>query len=582
MHYAIIGIVILVIIYLQVKAYSDTKKRLKTYSGIFPKEVGEQYRIGKNGLILDIQTEESIKKEIDELDKQIKEAQTAVQTEESIKKEIDELNRRITVAESISATSDYIGQLKTKRDELKSSINCLPPMSNGHVGQLKKKRDELKKSKNNITTIQSKGENSIWDKILSSINRYLEKNKGSVSDFHLIKDIVDRNCDAEEEAIQTQVPMPLYYGLMGTMAGIIVGVGYLWLSHGLEAMLSTAPNATNIATNGIVALLGGVALAMICSIVGIILTTGGSSKLKDAKISVEERKHEFLSWMQAELLPKLNNDIADVLTRVTSELTDFNETFSENADKLKDALDEVNQATSGQAKLLSAIDKLKISRIVSANIEVYDKLKNCTDEIGLISEQLQCSRAYLQEVRALNERLDNTEQRTRAIEDMAFFFKEERGNIKSMQSVLNQTTGEIQTNLKSAIENLKQVASDQITELVAHTTEQRQRLQAAIDEQDKVLEQKTAEINQLVASLGSVGKMVEALKESANKQSQAIDTLSRDIRDLAMQKTSGTITVKQEKMPRWAKILIIIGGSIVVLYCLLSILGSVLSVIYTV
>ena len=518
MHYVIIGIVILVIIYLQVKIYSDTKKRLNTYNSIFPETVGEEYKIGKLGLILDIQTEESIKKEI------------------------DELNRQIEAAQTIDDTTDYIRQLKTRRYELV----------------------------NDIASIQSKQKNNVWDKIVSSINRYLEKNRGSVSDFHLIKDIVDRNCDAEEEAIQTQVPMPLYYGLMGTMAGIIIGVGYLWLSGGLTAILSTNPNATNTATAGIVALLGGVALAMICSIVGITLTTIGSSKLKDAKISVEERKHEFLSWMQAELLPKLNNDIADVLSKVTSNLTKFNETFSENAEKLHYALNEVNHATDGQAQLLSAIDKLKISRIASANIEVYDKLKDCTDEIGLISEQLQSSRAYLQEVRALSEKLDDSEQRTRAIEDMAVFFKEERGNIESMRSVLNQAIGGIQTSLKESIESLKETSTKQITELVAHTTEQRQRLQSAIDEQDKVLGQKTAEINRLIANLGSVEKMVQSLDTSTKKQSQAISALCQDIRDLATQKASGTVTVKREKMPRWAKVLFIAGGSIVSIYCLLS------------
>lgn len=525
MHIAIIVVVILVIILLQVKIYSDTIKRLNTYNSIFPKNVGEVYIIGESGLILN-------------------------RLIESKKERIAELDRQIEAAQNNDDPAVFIEQLMKEKNKLK----------------------------NNIASIQSIKNNSIWEKIIISINRYLKNNKGSVSDFHLIKDIVDRNCDAEEEAIQTQVPMPLYYGLMGTMAGIIVGVGYLWLSGGLKAILSTTPNATNTATDGIVALLGGVALAMICSIVGIILTTLGSSELKDSKISVEERKHEFLSWMQAELLPKLNNDIADVLGKVTSNLTKFNETFSDNAKKLHDALNEVNNATEGQAKLLSTIEKLKITRIASANIDVYDKLKSCTDEIGLISEQLQSSRAYLQEVRSLNEKLDASEQRTRAIEDMAVFFKEERGNIESMKSVLNQAIGGIQTSLKESIESLKEASTKQITELVAHTTEQRQRLQSAIDEQDKVLGQKTAEINRLIANLGSVEKMVQSLDASTKKQSQAISALSQDIRDLATQKASGTVTVNREKMPRWAKVLIITGGSIVSAYCLLSLVLWVLTI----
>ena len=554
MHYIIIVIVIVAILILQCKVFADTRKRLDTYGGIFPKAVGEEYTIGKNGLILDVETEESIQKEIDDLNRQIEAAELNKQIEvDELNRQIEiaDLNRQIEVAQTIDDTTGYINQLIMRRDKLKD--------------------------KKTIVSLKSK--NNIWEKILSSINRYLEKNQGSVNDFHLIKDIVDRNCDAEEEAIQTQVPMPLYYGLMGTMAGIIVGVTYLWLSKGLQALLSTDPNAANTATNGIIALLGGVALAMICSIVGIILTTTGSSKLKDTKISVEERKHDFLSWMQAELLPKLNNDIANVLNKVTSNLTKFNKTFSDNAEKLHNALNEVNHATDGQAQLLSAIEKLKISRIASANIEVYDKLKGCTDEIGLISEQLQSCRAYLQEVRTLNEKLDASEQRTHAIEDMAIFFKEERGNIESMRSVLNQAIGGIQTSLRESVGSLKETSTKQITELVAHTTEQRQRLQSAIDEQDKVLGQKTAEINRLVANLGSVEKMVQTLEASTKKQSQAITTLSQDIRDLATQKASGTVTVKREKMPRLAKILIIMGGSIVSAYCLLNLIYWILQMV---
>ena len=61
------------------------------------------------------------------------------------------------------------------------------------------------------------------------MNNYLDNNKSAVSDFHLMKDIVDRNCDAKEEEIQTQIPVPLYLGLIGTMSGILIGVGFLVL-----------------------------------------------------------------------------------------------------------------------------------------------------------------------------------------------------------------------------------------------------------------------------------------------------------------------------------------------------------------
>ena len=76
---------------------------------------------------------------------------------------------------------------------------------------------------NYVLGIKTHHKNDILEVIISSLNKYLINNKGAVSDFHLMKDIVDRNCDAKEEEIHTQIPVPLYLGLTGTMLGILIG-----------------------------------------------------------------------------------------------------------------------------------------------------------------------------------------------------------------------------------------------------------------------------------------------------------------------------------------------------------------------
>ena len=62
--------------------------------------------------------------------------------------------------------------------------------------------------------------NDIFESIKNSINKYLKHNSGSVIDFTLLKDAVDRHCDSVENDINTLTPTPLYCGLAGTMAGI--------------------------------------------------------------------------------------------------------------------------------------------------------------------------------------------------------------------------------------------------------------------------------------------------------------------------------------------------------------------------
>lgn len=74
-----------------------------------------------------------------------------------------------------------------------------------------------------VSGISGKG-NRVFMSIINSINKYLENNSGSVIDFQLLKDAVDRHSDSVEEDINTQTPVPLYCGLAGTMAGVIFGL----------------------------------------------------------------------------------------------------------------------------------------------------------------------------------------------------------------------------------------------------------------------------------------------------------------------------------------------------------------------
>ena len=73
--------------------------------------------------------------------------------------------------------------------------------------------------------------NGTLQEIVGALNAYLEKNKGAASDFNLMRDVVERYTSAEEEQITILQPIPLYLGLMGTMFGIIFGIGALSLIH---------------------------------------------------------------------------------------------------------------------------------------------------------------------------------------------------------------------------------------------------------------------------------------------------------------------------------------------------------------
>lgn len=187
--------------------------------------------------------------------------------------------------------------------------------------------------------------NDVFDSIKESINKYLRNNSGSVIDFSLLKDAVDRHCDSVENDINTLTPTPLYCGLAGTMAGVIVGLSSLITTGSITALLSSEGSGNfGTAANGVNDLLEGVAWAMIASIMGILLTTISSLLFKRYKLSGEAGKNSFLAWLQAKLLPELPSDTSDALNKLVKNLNRFNSTFKENTAGLGDALLESGKA----------------------------------------------------------------------------------------------------------------------------------------------------------------------------------------------------------------------------------------------
>lgn len=180
--------------------------------------------------------------------------------------------------------------------------------------------------------IETEHSSETFDNIVTTLNRYLDENSEQVSDYHLMKDVVDRNREISESEIETLIPFTQYIGLVGTMIGIFIGVSILVFGGGVESLMSGSSSA--LSDSGVTDLLGGVALAVISSAVGLGLTMRASYLFKEAKREVELRENNFLSWIQSELLPNLSTDFTSTLVKMTNNLSDFNNTFSSNTQKL--------------------------------------------------------------------------------------------------------------------------------------------------------------------------------------------------------------------------------------------------------
>ena len=304
-------------------------------------------------------------------------------------------------------------------------------------------------------TYNTKTSNTIFRTIVECINSYLRNNGSRANDYHLMQDIAERNCDSAEEEIQSQVPTTLYLGLVGTMFGIILGLGDLDLNQlfGTETTTSIKDMATDVASNmtskeqlhteTVTQLLSDVSKAMIASVFGIIFTTILTFLFKDAKAKNASGKNLFLSWIQANLLPNMSSDVNVALEKMSNALSQFNEQFAENTQKLNDTLSLVSETSRSQAELYNVIHQLDISEMAKANVKVYKALQNSADEITYLAQMLHSSQEYVNEVRLLNESLDKSEQRTKMFEEMGNFFKSELSAVEERKKMFLNTIDEI-------------------------------------------------------------------------------------------------------------------------------------------
>jgi len=397
--------------------------------------------------------------------------------------------------------------------------------------------------------------------IRNSINQYLKNNSGSATDFHIIKDIVDRNTDSVQSEISTQVPFPLYLGLMGTMIGIIIGVSDLLISRSLNDLLT---GAGTVGISGIQMLLAGVAGAMITSVIGVGLTTRGSSKFKDACSDIESKKNSFLTWSQAKLLPELNTNFAQELMQMTNKLTAFNRTFSDNSRFLQTALKEVREATVGQSEMLKAVKDLNVVDMAEACAKTVGGLKQSIESIDQLSQCLSSSANYLKEVRSLNEKLDNSESRVHAMEEVACYFKEERTHLDTIKSVMAEKVAEIDTVFNDSISMLGEHTRKQISEMIKQSGMEYDKLIQVMNQQSAALSGKTQEISIVADELKQMVKVKDAIgnmNSSIAEQNRKLDKLIDSIRDLAMTK-SGNAPVNF-RLPKQTKIIVTaLGGTL--------------------
>ncbi len=369
--------------------------------------------------------------------------------------------------------------------------------------------------------------NDIFNSIKVSINKYLGNNTGSVIDFSLLKDAVDRHCDAVEDDINTLTPVPLYCGLAGTMAGVIVGLGSLLTTGSISGLLTTGNANFTAAATGVNDLLAGVAWAMVASICGILLTTIASLLFKKSKQEEEARKNTFLAWMQSRLLPELPSDTSQALTALAKNLNRFNNTFSTNVATLGRTLDKVNDAYKTSAKVVESVQRMDFMKMAEANVRVLTEFQNCSDQLEAFMENLDAMQDFIPLFQQESERLQ-------VLESIRDYFDRHKGEVV-------KDTADTDKALKDALQSMKEGTTSNINELNTALVKQAEDFKKIVEEEKSSFEKLNKEIQQQFTD------QMRQLPTVASRLSQIAEIPSQLDKLIARMEKSNASMVKEVK-----------------------------------
>lgn len=406
--------------------------------------------------------------------------------------------------------------------------------------------------------------NPLIIKVVETINSYLLRNKGAVSDFNLIKDIVERNCDAVDEEINQQLPVPIYLGLMGTILGIIIG---LWSINFDPAQFMTS----------VTDLVESVKLAMGCSFMGLLLTTILSAWFyRGAKAKLEEQKNELYTFIQIELLPQLSQDANSTILTMQAHLERFNTGFSENVEGFDGIMNRILQAFESQVRLTEQLQHMDISRVAHLNAHVLSELRTSMNEFEKFNQYLNLMNSFVQKTAQVTDSVNDQLRRTDDIKGVVSSMKENIENnrlvMEKLQNFLQRVeahnaiitaSATLDDALTDAIDQLKRHVQEEIESIRSHTVEASQDLEHLMQSERGHLDklnnlEDLSQLRQMVQAINSMKSSFESQNISLSRQ---IDKLSQAVSDMRGNHTI-TASIGLPPFVLWIVVVLIGGASL--------------------
>lgn len=371
------------------------------------------------------------------------------------------------------------------------------------------------------------GANTVVENIFLAINTYLLKNRGAASDFHLIKDIVERNCDATENEIESIKQIPLYTGLIGTIAGIITGLGEIYLTGGFAAIKSVVDT-----------MMGEIAIAMLASFFGVFYTSCLTWMSKDASRKLENNKNVFYSWIQTELLPVLSKNVVSTLSLLERNLNHFNESFRSTVDGIGDKLGTLGETYKQQQQILSTIQNLDVVKVSRINALATASLQDAVKDIKVFAEYLNTTTVYLREVQSLNKKIDEHLERTRHLEQIASFYQKREEEIKKREGQIDNIVEQSDRIMQIALDKISQKTSASLSRINEVFDAEEKKLDSLMQTRASMFDDKMHKLDGIINMINQMGSLISVsnkLEKSNEDNTRAMNNLVDAIKVLIRQ-----------------------------------------------
>lgn len=196
-------------------------------------------------------------------------------------------------------------------------------------------KDGIKYVKDDLTICLDEG--SKGDKELSEmiqeINVYLSKNEGT-ADFSILMNMVERKINMMYADAVSKISFPTYFGLLGTFAGVFIGL------CAFNIGLGTRHDGSSTIEDYMVGdLIWGVIVSMATSIIGLICSIRSNWYASDVRKGLDRRKNELYHFLQTELMPELGTDMVSSISKLRETINLFQPAFNQVINQFQTTFD---------------------------------------------------------------------------------------------------------------------------------------------------------------------------------------------------------------------------------------------------